>query len=179
MRGLHPMAKMQLRMLKAFDFQELVDAAITLEDDLKQVEEERWKKARLEPQKFPTSKPASDLSFKPRFQTRGDNPNQETSNYGNKKICGNYGLRGHLTIECRKPKIICFGCNKEGHMQKNCPNKVREAGRNGGGSHRGGGSGDGNNQRSNRLYGKLNYLEEQKNSNKVVIGTLQILSYPR
>jgi hypothetical protein len=41
MRGLHPMAKMQLRMLKAFDFQEFVDAAITLEDDLKQVEEER------------------------------------------------------------------------------------------------------------------------------------------
>jgi hypothetical protein len=35
MRRLHPMAKMQLRMLKASDFQELVDAAITLEDDLK------------------------------------------------------------------------------------------------------------------------------------------------
>jgi hypothetical protein len=37
MRGLHPMAKMQLRMLKAADFQELVDAAITMEDDFKQV----------------------------------------------------------------------------------------------------------------------------------------------
>jgi hypothetical protein len=67
MRGLHPMAKMQLCMLKASDFQELVDVAITLEDDLKQVKEERRKKARLEPQKFPTSKPAPDLSFKPRF----------------------------------------------------------------------------------------------------------------
>jgi hypothetical protein len=86
-------------MLKASDFQELVDAAITLEDDLKQVEEERRKKVRLEPQKFPTSKPTPDLSFKPRFQTRGDNPNQEHSNYGNGKICGNCGLRGHLT--CR------------------------------------------------------------------------------
>jgi hypothetical protein len=37
MRGLHPVAKMQLRMLKAADFQELVDAAITMEDDFKQV----------------------------------------------------------------------------------------------------------------------------------------------
>jgi hypothetical protein len=35
MRGLHPMAQMQLRMLKAADFQELVDAAITMEDDFK------------------------------------------------------------------------------------------------------------------------------------------------
>jgi hypothetical protein len=37
MRGLHPTAKMQLRMLKAANFQELVDAAITMEDDFKQV----------------------------------------------------------------------------------------------------------------------------------------------
>jgi hypothetical protein len=37
MRGLHPMAKMQLRMLKVADFQELVDAAITMEDAFKQV----------------------------------------------------------------------------------------------------------------------------------------------
>jgi hypothetical protein len=47
MRGLHPMAKMQLRMLKAEDFQELVDAAITMEDDFKQVMENRRKKAKV------------------------------------------------------------------------------------------------------------------------------------
>jgi hypothetical protein len=64
-------------------------------------------------------------------------------------------------------------------MQINCPNKVRGAVRNGGVPHRGGGSGDDSNRRSNRLYGKLNYLEERNNSNKAVIGTLQILSYPR
>jgi hypothetical protein len=56
MRGLYPMAKMQLRMLKAADFQELVDAAITMEDDFKQVQEEWWKKAKLEPMKYPSSK---------------------------------------------------------------------------------------------------------------------------
>jgi hypothetical protein len=37
MRVLHPMVKMQLKMLKAKDIQELVDSAITMEDDFKQV----------------------------------------------------------------------------------------------------------------------------------------------
>jgi hypothetical protein len=37
MRELHPGARIQLRMSKAADFQELVDAAITMEDDFKQV----------------------------------------------------------------------------------------------------------------------------------------------
>jgi hypothetical protein len=49
MRGLHPSARIQLRMLKAADFQELVDAAITMEDDYKQVQEDRRKKARIDP----------------------------------------------------------------------------------------------------------------------------------
>jgi hypothetical protein len=65
MRGLHPMAKMQLRMLKAADFQELVDAAVTMEDDFKQVQEEHRKKAKLEPRRYPVNKPTADLSFKP------------------------------------------------------------------------------------------------------------------
>jgi hypothetical protein len=56
MRGLHPMAKMQLRMLKA---------AITMEDDFKQVQEERRKKAKMEPRRYPVNKPTVDLTFKP------------------------------------------------------------------------------------------------------------------
>jgi hypothetical protein len=71
MRGLHPVAKMQLRMLKAADFQELVDAAITMEDDFKEVQKERRKKAKLEPRKYLVNKPTTDLSFKPRPQNRG------------------------------------------------------------------------------------------------------------
>jgi hypothetical protein len=66
MRGLHPLAKMQLRMLKEADFQELVNASITMEDDFKQAQEERQKKAKLEPRRFPLNKPSTDLSFKPR-----------------------------------------------------------------------------------------------------------------
>jgi hypothetical protein len=65
MRGLHPMAKLQLTMLKAADFQELVDTAITMEDDFKKVQEEWRKKAKLEPRRFLASKPTPNLSFKP------------------------------------------------------------------------------------------------------------------
>jgi hypothetical protein len=72
MRVLHPLAKMQLCMLKASDFQELVDAAITMEDDFKQFQEERRKKAKLEPKGTPESKVTPNLQFKPRFRTGGD-----------------------------------------------------------------------------------------------------------
>jgi hypothetical protein len=67
MRGLNPSFKMQLRMLRANEFQELVDAAITLEDDFKQVQEEKRKKAKFEPKKFVSNKPNTSLSFKPRY----------------------------------------------------------------------------------------------------------------
>jgi hypothetical protein len=45
-----------------------VDAAITFEDDYRQVQEERKKRAKLEPRKFQTNKPSTNLSFKPRFR---------------------------------------------------------------------------------------------------------------
>jgi hypothetical protein len=64
-------------------------------------------------------------------------------------------------------------------MIKDCPERGRTGGRGtGGGSHRGGGFGGGRNRRS--AYGKLNWtnLEEVNQSDKTVIGTLQILSYP-
>ncbi|KAK1608547.1 hypothetical protein QYE76_032220 [Lolium multiflorum] len=49
LRGLSPQFKVQLRMMRATEFQELVDAAITLEDDFKQLQEEKRKKAKFEP----------------------------------------------------------------------------------------------------------------------------------
>ncbi|KAK1604785.1 hypothetical protein QYE76_028458 [Lolium multiflorum] len=66
-RGLNPQFKVQLSMLRATEFQELVDAAITLEDDFKQLQEENRKKARFEPKKFVSNKPNTGLSFKPRY----------------------------------------------------------------------------------------------------------------
>ncbi|KAK1607808.1 hypothetical protein QYE76_031481 [Lolium multiflorum] len=64
MRGLNPQFKVQLRMMRATEFQELVDAAITLEDDFKQLQEEKRKKAKFEPKKFTSNKPNTSLSFK-------------------------------------------------------------------------------------------------------------------
>jgi hypothetical protein len=53
MKGLHPYMKMQLRLTRPTEFQELVDVAITLEDDYKTIQEERKKNLRMEPKKYP------------------------------------------------------------------------------------------------------------------------------
>jgi hypothetical protein len=93
MRGLNPNFKMQLRMLRATEFQELVDAAITLEDDFKHVQEEKCKKAKFEPKKFVRNKPNTSLTFKP-----GYNPNNNRrtpSQYMANIICRTYGFKGH------------------------------------------------------------------------------------
>jgi hypothetical protein len=143
MRGLHPMAKMQLRMLKVADFQELVDAAITMEDDFKQVQEERRKKAKMEPRRYLVNKPTADLTFKPRPPSRGMLP--RGGGGGNPKgviTCHECGARGHLARDCPRPKVICYGCNQEGHMKKHCPNRAAWGKKpTGGGFNRGGNSG--------------------------------------
>jgi hypothetical protein len=179
MRGLHPMAKMQLRMLKAVDFQELVDAAITMEDDFKQVLEDRRKKARIEPRTYSDAKSTPNLKFKPKFRSGGNVTPRGNTSVTDGIVCRGCGVRGHLEKDYRQPKIICFGCKKEGHMIRNCPDRARTGGRGtGGGPHRGGGFGGGRNKRP--TYGKLNCtnLEEVNQSDKTVIGTLQILSHP-
>jgi hypothetical protein len=64
-------------------------------------------------------------------------------------------------------------------MIKGCPERGRTGGRGtGGGSHRGGGFGGGKSKRS--TYGKLNCtnLEKVNQSDKTMIGMLQILSHP-
>jgi hypothetical protein len=63
-------------------------------------------------------------------------------------------------------------------MIRNCPDRARTGGRGtGSGPHQGGGFGGGKNKRP--TYGKLNCtnLEEMNQSDKTVIGTLQILSH--
>jgi hypothetical protein len=181
MRGLHPVEKMQLRMLKVVDFQELVDAAITMEDDFKQVQEERQKKAKLETRRFPLNKPPTDLSFKPRQQNQGTIPRSGWGNPRSGVISRSCGAKGHYSNECQKPKIICFGCNQEGHMKNQCPNKAAWGRKpNGGGFNRGGNLGGNGSGKRSRPFGKLNCtnLEEVNDSDKTVICTLEILSHP-
>ncbi|KAK1602293.1 hypothetical protein QYE76_008142 [Lolium multiflorum] len=177
LRGLSPQFKVQLRMMRATEFQELVDAAITLEDDFKQLQEEKRKKAKYEPKRFVSNKPNTSLSFKPRYNNNNNNNNSnQRRNQGyqsaNQITCHSCGLKGHVMKDCRKPKIICFGCRQEGHMLKDCPKK-----NSGGGGNRGN---TGGNWKNKKPFGKLNCtsLEEVVNSDQAVIGTLQILTHP-
>ncbi|KAK1676991.1 hypothetical protein QYE76_037839 [Lolium multiflorum] len=133
-------------MMRATEFQELVDATITLEDDFKQLQEEKRKKAKFEPKRFVSNKPNTSLSFKPRYNNNNNNNNN--SNYynsrrnqafqtANQAVCRSCGLTGHFAKDCKKPRIICFGCRQEGHMLKDCPKRNTGGGQSGGGGSRG------------------------------------------
>ena len=127
MKGLNPYMRMQLRLTGHRNFQEIVDAAITLEDDYKSVQDERRKKARSEPKRFPDRKPTPNLTFKPKPRPGNFNPkpnfNKGGPNPKSNVICHNCGVKGHYKSECRQPKVICYGCGQPGHMKPNCPNK--------------------------------------------------------
>ncbi|KAK1602586.1 hypothetical protein QYE76_037580 [Lolium multiflorum] len=171
LRGLSPQFKVQLRMMRAMEFQELVDAAITLEDDFKQLQEEKRKKAKFEPKRFVSNKPNTGLSFKPRYNNNNNNNNRRNqgNQAANQIVCRICGFRGHLSQDCRKPKIICFGCRQEGHMLKDCPKRNTGGGQSGGGGSRGGNTGG--NWKNKKPFGKLNCtsLEEVVNSDQAVI----------
>jgi hypothetical protein len=97
MKGLNPYMRMQLCLTRHHKFQELVDTAITLEDDYKSVQDERRKKAQTEPQHFPDRKPTPNLTFKPRSRPGNPNPNPNRGGQNPKSnvICHNYGFKGH------------------------------------------------------------------------------------
>jgi hypothetical protein len=129
MKRLHPYMKMQLKLTRTTEFQEFVDAAITLEDDYKTVQQERKKKLQMEPKKYPFKKanpnlnPNSDLTFKLRPRPGFQNSGRGGSNPRSQVICHNYGYKGHYASECQQPKVICYGCGKLGLMKPNCPNQ--------------------------------------------------------
>ncbi|KAK1619388.1 hypothetical protein QYE76_024905 [Lolium multiflorum] len=156
MKGMNPYMKMQLRLARTAEFQELIDSAITFEDDYRQVQEDRRKRARIEPRKYPVSKPTPDRSFKPRFRPTGNQYNRggQNQNPRNQIICNSCGQRGHIQKDCQKPRIICYGCGKEGHIKPECPNKASWSGQSSGG--RGGGNNNNNNNNNNRNYNNNN-----------------------
>jgi hypothetical protein len=100
-KGLNPYMRMLLCLTGHHNFQGIVDIAITLEDDYKSVQEERRKKARTEPKRFPDRKPTPNLTFKPRPRPGNPNPNPHRGgpNPKNNVRFHNCGVEGHYKLE--------------------------------------------------------------------------------
>uniref|UniRef100_J3KUX8 CCHC-type domain-containing protein n=1 Tax=Oryza brachyantha TaxID=4533 RepID=J3KUX8_ORYBR len=128
LEGLHPFLKMQLRMVRHQQFQELVDGAIALENDYREVQEDRRKRARIETRRPPILKnvvrspvhgrvvPVQRISSKPQSATQ----EQQFKCY----TCGG----AHFQKNCPKLKVNCFNCGQTGHYSTQCPNPKKNTG---------------------------------------------------
>ena len=114
MNGLHPFLKMQLRLVQTKEFQELVDSAITLENDYREVQDDRRKKARVEPRQYQVfrARPGNPAQ---RFRPNAPPPLRMPSPTFPPVRCGNCG-GNYLTSDCRRSKVICFKCGQPGHI---------------------------------------------------------------
>src|SRR5215216_5449947 len=170
-----------------------MDAAITFEDDYKNVQEDRRKRAKKETKRIQASKPKPNLEFKPRNRNYGNNNNNKGSG-GNRSnprrnvICNNCGIPGHFQRECKNPVVICYGCGQKGHIKPDCPSKPPGGWPTKGGGPASGGNGQpdkgGNNVKNNNgkrniPTGKLNYatLEEVDNSEHAVMSHTKIFQF--
>ncbi|KAK1648343.1 hypothetical protein QYE76_066148 [Lolium multiflorum] len=183
MKGMNPYMKMQLRLARTAEFQELIDSAITFEDDYRQVQEDRRKRARIEPRKYPVSKSTPDRSFKPRFRPTGNQYNRggQNQNPSLRSSATTVG-RGDISKGLSEAQDHLLWLWKDGHMKPDCPNKASWSGQNSGGRGRGGKDNNNNNNNNRNYnnnnnkrgkpYGKLNCttLEQAGESDQAVLG---------
>jgi hypothetical protein len=123
LRGLDPYAAMQMKLTKPCNFQELMDTAITWENDYKLVQMSRLKRAKTEAKRVQPTRSTPNLSFKPRVRIGGAPPNRKVFSPKGQILCHKCGLPGHVQRECTKPSIIYYAYGKEGHIRLDCPNK--------------------------------------------------------
>ena len=104
LKGLDPYAAMQLKMSKPGNFQELMNSAITWENDYKLVQQNRLKKARTEVKRFQPTRTTPNLSFRPRVRTGGVPMVRKPFNPRSNIICHTCGAPGHMSKDCKKPR---------------------------------------------------------------------------
>ena len=62
----------------------------------------------------------------PSARTTGENRQQSTNQYNDRKVCYNCNRQGHVSRECRAQRS-CNYCKKQGHLAKNCRLRIKEA----------------------------------------------------
>src|SRR3954469_25441857 len=82
LHGLNTFVKMQLRLANKQTYQQLLDVAITFEDDYKNVQEDRRKRTKKETKRIQATKPKPNLEFKPRNKNYGNNNNNNNKGSG-------------------------------------------------------------------------------------------------
>jgi hypothetical protein len=121
-KGMRPFMRMQLNLAKPTNFKELVNMAITLEEDHKEVLMDRKWKTRSEPQQLEIHRSQPEMTFQTRVRKSISNLPREVTLFHSRIRCHNCARKGHFAKDCMQQDITCFGCGRLGHLKTECPN---------------------------------------------------------
>jgi hypothetical protein len=123
MKKIQTTLKMQLRIVRAKEFQELLDSVhASDEKDNKEIYGKR-KRVQVENRQVLDSQLILNSSFQHGNQSEEVATTKVHHAPKKSRICSNCGKKGHIKKECRKPKGLCCGCGERGHKMMNCPNQ--------------------------------------------------------
>jgi hypothetical protein len=158
MRGLQGVMKMQMQIVRAKEFQELLDTIKVVEEKENKEQYGKGKEVQVGDQQVSNSQ---QVPIKPKLRT-----------------CHNCEMRGHISRECSQPKVTCYGCGEPGHNKHTCLNKHLDPRLQAGGSQqptgmlphsRGFGEGTSTEKSSGKLNGKRKF--ESINQDDSATGT--------
>jgi hypothetical protein len=121
-KGMRQFMKMQLNLAKPTTFKQLVNIAITLEEDHKEVLMDRKRKARSKRQQLEIHRSQPELTFQTRVRKSISNPPREVTIFHSRIRCHNCARKGHFAKDCTQQDITYFGCGRLGHLKTECPN---------------------------------------------------------
>jgi hypothetical protein len=141
--GLSPSIQLHIAPVKITEFQELVDRVILIENRQVAVDEERRKRARLDPRFLlrsgsrPAGPARTPMNGPPRPYMTGpprppitgppqptfDQPPRPVFRPPKAPIKCHICSGPHMARECPTKTITCYGCGLKGHYKNECPNK--------------------------------------------------------